>query len=464
MAEVGAEANPLRVAIIGSGPAGFYTVSNLFKQKGLSVELDMYDRLPSPFGLVRAGVAPDHQKDKSVIRSYGKSAENPNFHFFGNVEYGTHITLEDLREHYHQVIFTTGAPVDRNLRVPGEDLIGSHSATEFVAWYNGHPDFADLTFDLSQESVAIVGMGNVAMDVARILSKTPEELEKTDIADYALDALRESKIKNLYLLGRRGPAQAAFTPAEIRELGELNATEVTVPEDEARLDSVSIKYTENNPDKNIQKNIDHITRYAGREIKDKKKLLTIRFLVSPIELIGQGGKLRSVKLVKNEAYISDDGSVRARPTERIEELPVGLLFRSVGYRGLPLPGIPFHEDWGTIDNLQGRVCSHLGDVLQGLYTAGWIKRGPTGVIGTNKTCAQETVGCMLEDLRAGKLLTSEVSGRDDLIEFIRSRQPRMVTYEDWKKIDYAEVSKGAAENRPRVKFTSVDEMLSFLKG
>lgn len=464
MAEVGAEANPLRVAIIGSGPAGFYTVSNLFKQKGLSVELDMYDRLPSPFGLVRAGVAPDHQKDKSVIRSYGKSAENPNFHFFGNVEYGTHITLEDLREHYHQVIFTTGAPVDRNLRVPGEDLIGSHSATEFVAWYNGHPDFADLTFDLSQESVAIVGMGNVAMDVARILSKTPEELEKTDIADYALDALRESKIKNLYLLGRRGPAQAAFTPAEIRELGELNATEVTVREDEARLDSASIKYTENNPDKNIQKNLDYITRYAGREIEDKKKLLTIRFLVSPIELIGQGGKLHSVKLVKNEAYISDDGSVRARPTERIEELPVGLLFRSVGYRGLPLPGIPFHEDWGTIDNLQGRVCSHFGDVLQGLYTAGWIKRGPTGVIGTNKRCAQETVGCMLEDLRAGKLLTSEVSGRDDLIEFIRSRQPRMVTYEDWKKIDYAEVSKGAAENRPRVKFTSVDEMLSFLKG
>ena len=463
MAEVGAEANPLRVAIIGSGPAGFYTVSNFFKQKGLSVELDMYDRLPSPFGLVRAGVAPDHQKDKSVIRSYGKSAENPNFHFFGNVEYGTHITLEDLREHYHQVIFTTGAPVDRNLRVPGEDLIGSHSATEFVAWYNGHPDFADLTFDLSQESVAIVGMGNVAMDVARILSKTPEELETTDIADYALDALRESKIKNLYLLGRRGPAQAAFTPAEIRELGELNATEVTVREDEARLDSVAVKYTENNPDKNIQKNIDYITQYAGREIKDKKKLLTIRFLVSPIELIGQGGKLHSVKLVKNEAYISDDGSVRARPTERTEELPVGLLFRSVGYRGLPLPGIPFHEDWGTIDNLQGRVCSRFGDVLQGLYTAGWIKRGPTGVIGTNKTCAQETVGCMLEDLRAGKLLSSEVSGRDDLIEFIRSRQPQAVTYEDWKKIDYAEVSKGAVENRPRVKFTRVDEMLSFLK-
>ena len=247
MAEVGAEANPLRVAIIGSGPAGFYTVSNFFKQKGLSVELDIYDRLPSPFGLVRAGVAPDHQKDKSVIRSYSKSAENPNFHFFGNVEYGIHITLEDLREYYHQVIFTTGAPVDRNLRVPGEDLIGSHSATEFVAWYNGHPDFSDLTFDLSQESVAIVGMGNVAMDVARILSKTPEELETTDIADYALAALRESKIKNLYLLGRRGPAQAAFTPPEIRELGELNATEVTVREDEARLDCASIRYTENNP-------------------------------------------------------------------------------------------------------------------------------------------------------------------------------------------------------------------------
>ena len=464
MPKVGTEANAMRVAIIGSGPAGFYTVSHFLKQKGLAVELDIYDRLPSPFGLVRAGVAPDHQKDKSVIRAYGKSAENPNFQFFGNVEYGSHIMLEDLREHYHQVVFATGAPIDRKLNVPGEDLIGSHSATEFVAWYNGHPDFANLTFDLSQESVAIVGMGNVAMDVARILSKTPEELERTDIADYALEALRGSKIKNLYLLGRRGPAQAAFTPPEIRELGELNATEVTVREDEARLDYASIKFTENNPDKNIQKNIDYITEYAGREIKDKKKLLTIRFLVSPIELIGQGGKLHSVKLVKNEAYLYDDGSVRARPTERIEELPVGLLFRSVGYRGLPLPGIPFHEDWGTIDNLQGRVCSNRGDILQGLYTAGWIKRGPTGVIGTNKTCAQETVGCMLEDLHAGKLLSSDVSSREDLTAFIRSRQPQLVTYEDWKKIDSAEISKGEAENRPRVKFTSVGEMLSFLKG
>ena len=462
MPEIGTETSPIRVAIIGSGPAGFYTVSNFFKQKELSVELDMYDRLPSPFGLVRAGVAPDHQKDKSVIRAYDKSAANPNYRFFGNVEYGTHVMLEDLKEPYHQVIFTTGAPVDRNLEIPGEDLTGSYSATEFVAWYNGHPDFAHLSFDLSQESVAIVGMGNVAMDVARILSKTPKELESTDIADYAFKNLLESKVKNIYLLGRRGPAQAAFTPPEIKELGELYDTEVTVRRDEANLDPASIEYINNNPDKNVEKNIGYIAKYAGRERKGKKKLLTIRFLVSPVGMIGKANKLVAVKLVKNEAFKSNDGSVRPRSTGEFEELPVGLLFRSVGYRGLPLPGVPFHEDWGTIENRQGRVCNGDGEILQGLYTAGWIKRGATGVIGTNKTCAQETVECMVEDLHAGKLFSREISTRDELSGFIRARQPRVITYEDWKKIDAAEITKGAAENRPRVKFTSVEEMLSIL--
>ncbi|HAK53669.1 MAG TPA: NADP oxidoreductase [Gammaproteobacteria bacterium] len=462
MAEVGAESNPLRVAIIGSGPAGFYTVSNFFKQNELRVELDMYDRLPTPFGLVRAGVAPDHQKDKSVMRAYDKSAANANFRFFGNVEFGSHITLEDLKKYYHQVIFTTGAPVDRNLDIPGEELVGSHSATEFVAWYNGHPDFANLAFDLSQESVAIVGMGNVAMDVARILSKTPEELAETDIADYALEALRESKVKNVYLLGRRGPAQAAFTPPEIKEMGELIDSDVTIPADEAALDAVSLEYVENNPDKNADKNIGYITDYAARERTDKKKLLTIRFLVSPVELIGEGGAVVAVKIVKNEAYKSEDGSVRPRATEVFEELPAGLVFRSVGYRGVSLPGVPFHESWGTIENDKGRVQTSDGEPVTGLYTAGWIKRGPSGVIGTNKTCAQETVQCMVEDLEAGKLLSPEDTGKDAIEALVRERQPQVITYEDWKTIDVAEVRRGEAENRPRVKFTNVGDMLAVL--
>jgi ferredoxin--NADP+ reductase len=463
MSEIGTEPNPLRVAIIGSGPAGFYTVSNFFKHKDLTVELDMFDRLPTPFGLVRAGVAPDHQKDKSVMRAYDKSAENPNFRFFGNVEYGTHIKLADLTAHYHQIIFTTGAPVDRNLDIPGEDLIGSHSATEFVAWYNGHPDFANLNFDLSQESVAIVGMGNVAMDVARILSKTPEELRETDMADYALEALRASKVKQVYLLGRRGPAQAAFTPPEIKEMGELLDSDVTVLAGEALVDVHSLQYLEANPDKNAEKNIAYITDYAARERTGKSKLLMVRFLVSPVELLGEDGQVRAVKLVKNEAYMSDDGSVRPRATDVVEELPAGLVFRSVGYKGVPLPEVPFHESWGTIDNDKGRVQTTEGEQVTGLYTAGWIKRGPTGVIGTNKTDAQETVQCMIEDLVAGKILQPDDASREAVDTLVRERQPETITFDDWKRIDAKEIENGEAQNRPRVKFTNVADMLAVLK-
>ncbi len=459
---VGTESNPLRVAIIGSGPAGFYTVSNFLRNRDLSVEMDMFDRLPTPFGLVRAGVAPDHQKDKSVIRAYDKSAENPNFRFFGNVEYGRHVTLDDLRQHYHQVIFTTGAQVDRNLDIPGEELAGSHSATEFVAWYNGHPEFTDLEFDLSQENVAIVGMGNVAMDVARILSKTPEELAETDIADYALEALKKSKVKNVYLLGRRGPAQAAFTPPEIKEMGELLDSAVTVPPDEAKIDQVSQEYMDENPDRNVDKNVAFISDYAGRERDGKRKLLTIRFLVSPTEIIGKNGRVTSVRIVRNEAYLSDDGSVRPRATDIEEELPVGLVFRSVGYRGVALPGVPFHESWGTIENDKGRVQTSDGEQVTGLYAAGWIKRGPTGVIGTNKTCAQETVRCMVEDLQTGKHFEPKSNDGNGIEKLLRERQAGVISYEEWKAIDAVEVSRGQAENRPRVKFTDIREMLAVL--
>ncbi len=460
--EVGTESNPLRVAIIGSGPAGFYTVSNFLRHRDLSVKMDMFDRLPTPFGLVRAGVAPDHQKDKSVIRAYDKSAENPNFRFFGNVEYGRQVTLNDLRQHYHQVIFTTGAQVDRNLDIPGEDLAGSHSATEFVAWYNGHPEFTDLEFDLSQENVAIVGMGNVAMDVARILSKTPEELAETDIADYALEALKKSKVKNVYLLGRRGPAQAAFTPPEIKEMGELLDSAVTVPPDEAKIDQVSQEYMDENPDRNVDKNVAFISDYAGRERDGKRKLLTIRFLVSPSEIIGNNGRVTSVRIVRNEAYRSDDGSVRPRATDIEEELPVGLVFRSVGYRGVALPGVPFHESWGTIENDKGRVQTSDGEQVTGLYAAGWIKRGPTGVIGTNKTCAQETVRCMVEDLQTGNHFEPKSNDGNGIEKLLRERQAEVISYEEWKAIDAVEVSRGQAENRPRVKFTDIREMLAVL--
>ncbi len=461
-AETGSKENPLRVAVIGSGPAGFYTVSNFLKYQDLHVEIDMYDRLPTPFGLVRGGVAPDHQKDKSVTRAYDKSAQQPNYRFYGNVEFGTHLSIDDLKRHYHQVVFTTGAQVDRNLGIPGEDLSGSHSATDFVAWYNGHPDFANLAFDLSQESVAIVGVGNVAVDVARMLCRTHEELKVTDMADYATRALQNSKVKQVYMLGRRGPAQAAFTPPEIKELSELADADVIISVAEATLDAESRADMDAGDDKNVQKNVQIIDDLAHRDQAGKRKSLTIRFLVSPTEILGKDGRVEAIRIARNSVYRSDDGSIRSRTTDEEEVIPVGLVFRSVGYRGVPLPGVPFHEGWGSMPNGLGRVTTLAGEVVPGLYCAGWIKRGPSGVIGTNKTDAQETVACMVEDLKAGRHLSPEQPGVEAARQLVASRQPLFVSYEDWMAIDKAERDQGMAEGRPRVKLTRVKDMLAVL--
>lgn len=461
MPEVGSESNPLRVAIIGSGPAGFYTVSNFLKYPDVHVEIDMYDRLPTPFGLVRGGVAPDHQKDKSVTRAYDKSAQQPNFRFYGNVEFSNHISLDDLKQYYHQVIFTVGAQVDRNLDIPGEDLAGSHSATEFVAWYNGHPDFADRKFDLSAEGVAIIGVGNVAVDVARILCKTPRELHETDMAGYAIEALSRSSVKRVYMLGRRGPAQAAFTPPEIKELGELEGADITVPRSEAVLDAETRAEVEASGDKNVIKNVEMVEAYADSPGTGKGKRLTLRFLVSPTEIIGDdNGHVKAIRIVKNELYRDERGSVRPRATGEEEVIPVGLVFRSVGYRGVPLAGVPFNERNGVIPNHEGRVTDESGHVVLGLYVAGWIKRGPSGVIGTNKTDAQETVACMVEDMKAGKHLAPSNTSVDAARALVAGRQPAYVSYQDWSRIDAEELANGEAEGRPRVKFTKVVDMLT----
>ena len=464
MSKVGSATNPLRVAIIGAGPAGFYTVSNLLKQTDLTVEMDMFDRLPSPFGLVRAGVAPDHQKYKTVVRAYDKSAQNNNYRFYGCVEYGTHVHLADLKEHYHQVVFTTGAQRDRSMGIPGEELAGSHSATDFVAWYNGHPEFVDYQFDLSKPRVAIVGIGNVALDVARILCKTPAELADSDMADYALKALEHSSIKEVYILGRRGPAQAAFTTPEIKEMGELADTDVKVLEEDAQLDRFSQAELEEGKDRTKQKNVKIIQDFATRSPSGKNRELTIRFLVSPTEIIGdESGRVKAVKIVRNELFQSDDGTVRPRATDRVETLPIDLIFRSVGYRGIPIPAIPFNESWGTIENEQGRIVdADTRQPQKGLYTAGWIKRGPTGVIGTNKTDAQETVKCMVEDLHAESILHPGQPQMKAARGLIRERQPQFVSYDDWLVIDREEIARGQTDGRPRVKFTSVEEMLAVL--
>ena len=460
----GTPERPLRVAIVGAGPTGFYTADHLLRNVQVVVEVDLFDRLPTPYGLVRLGVAPDHQKIKFVTNAFDKVAANPRFRFYGGVEFGKDVTLTDLKTHYHQIVYCTGAQTDRRMGIPGEDLSGSHPATEFVAWYNGHPDYRDCTFDLTQERVAVVGVGNVAVDVVRILCRTAEELAKTDIADYALDALRKSRVKEVYLLGRRGPAQAAFTNPEVKELGELADADVTARPDEVELDPLSRAAVERSQDRATQKKVEILKAYARRQPTGKSRRLTLRFLVSPVELIADGaGGVAALRLVRNELYATSTGALQPRATGHFENLPVGLVFRSVGYRGVPLPGVPFNESWGVILNDKGRVLdSDTKQPIVGEYAAGWIKRGPTGVIGTNKPDAAETVECMFEDLASGAVLEPAHPEAAAAEALVRQRQPNYFSYADWLKLDAIETERGRAQGRTRLKFTSIDEMLAAL--
>ena len=464
MTRPGTEAQPLRVAIVGAGPAGFYATDQLFRTPGLVVEVDMYDRVPTPYGLVRAGVAPDHQKIKAVTAAFDKVAANPAFRFFGGVELGRHLSVDDLRAHYHMVLYTTGAQTDRRMGIPGEDLQRSHAATEFVAWYNGHPDYRDLTFDLSQERAAVVGVGNVAADVARILSRTPEELAATDIADYALEALSASRIREVYVLGRRGPAQAAFTNPEVRELGELAGADVSAQPEEVEPDELTRQALERAPDRATQKKMEIIKEYARRTPTGKPRRLVMRFLVSPVELRDDGtGAVGGMRLVKNRLYATATGTLQPKATDQVEDLPVGLVFRSVGYRGVPVPGVPFNDDWGVILNAKGRVLDpQTKHPLVGQYTAGWIKRGPTGVIGTNKPDAAETVAGMIEDLARDIHLRPADPSPAAVERLIRERQPQYLSYQDWLRLDEIETRRGRETGKPRVKFTRVKDMLAAL--
>jgi ferredoxin--NADP+ reductase len=464
MTQPGTSNYPLRVAIIGSGPAAFYAAEHLLKQSNLTVEVDMFDRLPTPFGLVRGGVAPDHQKIKSVTKLYDHVAADPHFRFYGNVELGRHVHLDDLKQHYHQILYATGAQTDRRMGIPGEDLKGSHPATEFVAWYNGHPDYADCQFDLSHERVAVVGVGNVAIDVARILCLSPKELAATDIADYALAALTQSKVREVYLLGRRGPAQAAFSNPEVKEIGELaDAAAITYP-DEVQLDALSKAEVERSMDRALVKKIEMLQAYAAHKAEGKLRKLVIRFLVSPVELTGNAdGQVTRMKLVKNVLYQTEAGTLSPKATDQFEDLDCGLVFRSVGYRGVPLEGVPFHDRWGVILNEKGRVIdSETKQPRTGEYCAGWIKRGPSGVIGTNKPDSIETVVAMLEDLTNGSVLEPVHPERAAVESLVCERQPQFFTYADWQTLDKLEVERGQARGQPRVKFTDVKSMLAAL--
>lgn len=463
--KAGTQDAPLRVAVIGAGPAGFYVADQLLKQDEPVVEVDMFDRLPTPHGLVRHGVAPDHQKIKMVTRVFDKVAAHPRFRFFGHVECGKHLKRHDLQQHYHQIVYTTGAQTDRRMHIPGEDLARSHPATDFVAWYNGHPDYRDLSFDFSHAKVAIVGVGNVAVDVARILCRTPDELAETDIADYALEALRESRIREVIMLGRRGPAQAAFSVQEIRELGKLPHAEVHTLPEEVALDPLSEAALAEDDDKSARQKVEVLQGYASTEPQTKDRRLTIRFLVSPAELIDDGdGGVGAMKLVKNELYQDERGALRSRATKQTETLDVGLVFRSVGYHGVALPDVPFDAKKGVIPNALGRVLDpETKQPVTGEYTAGWIKRGPTGLIGTNKVDAVETVACMLEDAAAGKTRTPADASPDTIEKLVHERQRHFFSYADWQRLDAHELARGKATGRPRVKLTSLEEMLAARK-
>ena len=459
----GSADNPVRVAIVGSGPAGFYAAEALLSQPDLAVEVDMLDRLPTPYGLVRAGVAPDHPKIKSVIRRYERTAGHDAYRFFGHVTVGRDVSAAELGAAYHAVIWAYGAGADRRLGVPGEDLPGSHAATEFVAWYNGHPDYVDRHFDLSCERVVVIGNGNVAADLARMLVLTREELEATDTADYAIEALAGSSVREVVLVGRRGPAQAAFTNPEVRELGELLDADVIVDPAAVELDEASRTFLESDAaDVTNRKNHEYFAAFAAREPAGRRKRVELRFLRSP-EAIGGDGRVEWIDVGINELFIDDAGAVRARGTGVSERIPCGLVLRSIGYLGTGIDGVPHDPHGGVIPNLAGRVVDDAGAHLPGQYVVGWIKRGPSGVIGTNKKDAQQTIGLLLEDAAAGRL--PEPRGDSTTLHaLLGERGVDHVEFEGWRAIDALEQQRGEPLGRPRMKLTRIDEMLRAASG
>ena len=428
----------LRVAIVGSGPAALYAADELLKHPG--VEVNVIDRLPTPHGLVRAGVAPDHASTKSIDRLFRQIEDQSGFHYVLNVEVGADVSHNELLTRHHAVLYATGASQDRALDIPGVDLPGSETATAFVAWYNGHPDLADRVFDLSGERAVIVGNGNVALDVARILATDPERLAKTDIADHALQALRGSAIREVVLLGRRGLAQAAFTLPEL--VGLLSRDDIEIVVRGADLDEVVA-------DPKAAQKITALREAVARPTKPGSRRIIFWFAASPTELLGTDG-VTGVRVTSNDLVLDGD-VVRAVPTERAEAIDAGLVLRSIGYQGSAVAGVPFDERAGVIPNEGGRVLD-----APGTYVVGWIKRGPSGFIGTNKSCAQQTVGNLVADFNRGQLAAPE---GDSLVSLLHSRGSQTIDVRGWRAIDLAERLAGADQGRVRRKMTYLGEML-----
>jgi ferredoxin/flavodoxin---NADP+ reductase len=439
---------PLRVAVVGSGPAGVYAAAALTDHDEISV--DVIDRLPTPFGLVRYGVAPDHEKMKSVATTLRKVLEHDRVRFLGNVELGRGLSLEDVHRHYDAVIIANGAAIDRRLGIPGEDLPGSFSATEFVSWYSGHPDSALDRFALTAETVIVVGVGNVAVDVSRVLCKTADELRPTDIPDHVLAVLMHSRVHDVIVVGRRGPAQAKFTTKELRELGELANADVMVRPDDLQLDAASEEIL--TKDAVARRNLDVLRGWSERTPAGRPRRLHIRFLLRPTTIIGQD-TVTGMEFTRGRL----DGSGQAIDTEERERLPAQMILRSVGYRGVPMPGLPFDDDRGIIPNTAGRVLRE-GTPAPGEYVAGWIKRGPTGIIGTNKQDANETVRSLFED--AATLPPPGIPDPDAIIDLLRQRGVRVIPWEGWEAIEALEIASGRARGARQVKVAERELLLA----
>lgn len=457
----------MRVAIVGAGPSGFYAAGALLQQEDLSVSVDLFDRLPAPFGLVRYGVAPDHQKIKMVARVFDKTAQDDRIRFFGNVSYGRDLYHDDLLGHYDQVIYAVGGQSDRKLGIPGEDLEGCYSSTAFVYWYSGHPDWIDLEVSPDHETAVVVGIGNVAMDVSRILARPPSELEVTDIADPALEVLRESRVKDIHVLARRGPVQAKCTAPELRELGEIEGVHVVVDPKDLELDPASEQELED--DRQAQRNMDVLRDYAAQDpdaAKVAERRIHLRFFVSPVEILdGHGGgedRVTGVRLERNRLEATESGYLASVGTGEHEILPATLVIKAVGYRSVALPDVPFHDKWGVIPNEDGRILDPETDrPIPREYVVGWVKRGPTGLIGTNKLDAVETVEKMMEDL--ADITPAEDPDPAAIEALLAEREVRFVEYHQWQVLDELETRRGEEEGRPRVKFCRVEEMLAALE-
>jgi ferredoxin--NADP+ reductase len=446
----------IRVAVVGSGPAGFYAAGALLASAEPQCDVDVFERLPTPWGLVRLGVAPDHPKIKSVSRAFEKIAQRPGFRFFGNVEVGRDLRHDDLTQLYDAVIYSFGAQADRRMGIPGEDLPGSWPATEFVAWYNGHPDYQRMPFDLSGSRAVVVGNGNVAVDVARMLALTEEELAATDTADEAIAAILGSGIEEILVLGRRGPAQAAFTTPELIELTELAGADLVVDPADLELDPASAAALQDDTAL-ARRNVEVLREVVVTAPAGRPKTVRLRFCASPVAILGEE-RVEAVEVVRNELVADAGGRIRAVPTEEREVIPCGIVLRSVGYRGTAMPDVPFDEERATIRNDGGRVLGDDGAPLPGVYCSGWIKRGPSGVIGTNKKDATETVELLLEDAAAGLLPSRTAAG--DVDELLAARGVVPVTYAGWQAIDAAECARGEEQGRPRVKLCTWDELLA----